>query len=117
MYIYTTSKNDQPSSGLRLVYLGPSVGEAEKAVPEKWQNHQKEEDHFPARRLVYSALPEDVEREMIQFYMWDGWWYSIERIDIPVTEDQKTIDHLKRFAERAPRYPKQQTTFPPSMKE
>lgn len=81
MYIYATSKNDRPSIGIHLVYVGESLDKAKAAVDEKWKKHQKEEDHFPAQLLSYSALPKDTKREMICFYIWDGWWYSIERIE------------------------------------
>lgn len=87
MYIYVTSKNTGPSwqsDPLHVVYMGVSVKEAEDAVGE-FSRYQKP---LPSdqQRPFYSALPKTLDKEMIQFYMADGWWYSIERIDFQIAD-------------------------------
>lgn len=85
MRLYVTSTDlvelGKPRT-VRMVYLGTSVGDAERAV--RLINYEKSEEHFPSveMRKAYSALPRSVEREMIQFYMNGGLWYSIETFEI-----------------------------------
>lgn len=79
MIVYAVSKNTGPSwqsDPVHLVYLGTSVKEAEEAVG-NFQKYAKTE--FPKTYPeAYSALPRTLEREMIQYFVADGWWYSIE---------------------------------------
>lgn len=80
-WIYCTSKNLGPESDSSsiMLYLGPSVEEAEKAVG-SFTKYQKEEKDFPTNYLdIYSAIPRNMERELIQYFTADGWWYSIVR--------------------------------------
>ncbi len=82
MYIYVTSTNNlmgQPTHTARMLYLGTNVRYAEKAVGE-YENYQQE--NMPNQPLIYSALPHDTKREIIQFYQCGEWWYSIERLDV-----------------------------------
>lgn len=83
MIIYATSKNTGPSytsDPIRLVYLGTSVKEAEEAVG-NFDRYAKEAKDFPSTKGWYSALPQGLDREMIQYFAADGWWYSIEMIE------------------------------------
>lgn len=86
-WIYATSKNTGPtwtgSDPVTLVYLGTSVEEAEVAVG-NFTRYAKTEDKFPVNFLhIYSAIPRNyVEWELIQYYMADGWWYSIVRFQL-----------------------------------
>lgn len=84
MHLYCTSKNRGPSwnsDSVQMLYLGTSIEKAEKAVG-KFSQYAKEEKDFPKNYPEsYSALPRDTKREMIQYYMADGWWYSIEMMD------------------------------------
>lgn len=91
MILYVTSRNakyDDGSNPVHLSYLGTSVSEAEEAVL-GLSDFQKDEDHFPSdqMRQHYSALPSNVKREMIQFYMCDGWWASIEMIELEASNE------------------------------
>lgn len=81
MQIYCVSKNTGPTwSGpdpVHMVYLGTSIKEAEEAVG-TFTQYQKEKDRWPVNYLdIYTALPRGMEFEMIQYFMADGWWYSI----------------------------------------
>lgn len=84
MRVYCTSRNTGPSwssDPVHMVYLGTSVKEAEEAVGD-FSKYQKEE--FPNTQTMksYCALPRHIEFEMIQFYMADGWWYSIVMFEL-----------------------------------
>lgn len=97
MYIYVTSTNegsDLYPKHKRVVYMGLDVGEAEKVIGD-FTKYQKDKEHFPARPKECSALPKDLERELIQFYMVSSWWYSIERIEIepPKKKGYTSINH------------------------
>lgn len=86
MWIYVTSKNTGPSMSLpdptHLLYLGTSVKDAEEAVGD-FQKYAKHPTEFPKSfPESYSALPRKMKREMIQYFMADGWWYSIERFEV-----------------------------------
>ena len=89
MLIYAVSKNTGPSMSspdpVHLLYLGTSVREAEDVVGD-FQKYAKleREGGFPTvvSRHIYSALPRGLDREMIQFFMADGWWYSIEMFEL-----------------------------------
>lgn len=83
-YIYCTSKNSGPTWGkdpLLMLYLGTSVKDAEEAVGD-FSRYQVEEDRFPRDPNYYTALSYNLEKEIIQFYMADGWWYSIFRFKL-----------------------------------
>lgn len=82
--IYITSKNTGPSwqsDPLHMIYIGSSVKEAEEAVPEPFRRHFK---NLPPETRYYTAIgyASGLEYEMIQFYMADGWWYSIVMMEI-----------------------------------
>ena len=86
MRVYATTKNSGPTYGrdpLTLVYIGTSVEEAEKAVGD-FVKYQKPEEKFPTNYLhIYSAIPRDVVKwDLIQYYMADGWWYSIVMFEL-----------------------------------
>lgn len=82
MRVYCTSKNAGPerSGPDSVLYLGTSVKEAEAAVGEftRYQNSLPAQD----RIRYYSALPREIDWEMIQFFMADGWWYSIVMFEL-----------------------------------
>lgn len=88
MIVYATSNSglDGSKRTASLHYIGTSINEAEKAVG-NLSDFQQDDDHFPNQqtRKHYSALPTDMEREMIQFYICDGWWSSIEMFQMDVT--------------------------------
>jgi len=92
MWVYCTSKNKGPSwndDPVRMMYVGTSVKDAEAAVGD-FSKYQKDEKDFPKNYPeLYSALPLDFEREMIQFYMADGWWYSIERFQFKTDNEEE----------------------------
>jgi hypothetical protein len=92
MRVYCTTKNTGPSwrsDPLQILYLGTSVKAAEEAVG-KFTKYAKEEKDFPVNYPhVYSAIPEEIERELIQFFMVDGWWYSIVMFELH--EDEKSV--------------------------
>lgn len=86
MIVYCTSRNNyrfDESDTVDMVYLGTSVGDAEKAVG-KFLNYIVGVGRFPANnfRDAYCALPPEIPREMIQFYMSGGQWYSIVMFDL-----------------------------------
>jgi hypothetical protein len=85
MLVYCTSKNTGPSyqsDPVHMLYLGTSIKEAEAAVGD-FVKYQKDETGFPVNYPEhYSAIPRKMEREMLQFFMADGWWYSIVMINI-----------------------------------
>ncbi len=84
MRVYVTSKNSGPTwSGpdpVTMLYLGTDINKAEEAVG-NFTKYWKEE-HPKQYKEIYTALPQGMEFEMIQFYMADGWWYSIVATDI-----------------------------------
>lgn len=67
---------------VRLLYLGTSVKDAEEAVGD-FVKYAKMPHEFPKTFAhAYSALPQSLRREMIQFFMADGLWYSIEMFEV-----------------------------------
>ena len=83
MEVYCTSKNSGPSYGsdpVSLKYIGSSLDEAIEAVG----NFARYETTFPVTVYpdMYSAIPSYLEREIVKFYLADGWWYSIVKITI-----------------------------------
>lgn len=99
MLIYATSRNTGPSyqaDPIRLLYLGTSVEEAEKAVGE-FVRYQRPKDDFPKSfKHIYSALPDSIDWEMIQWFMADGWWYSIVMFEL---EDPHVKTNTQKLAE------------------
>jgi len=80
--LYATSRNLAVDKQFKkLLYLGEDIKEAEKAVG-IFEQYEKSEDLYPRTPLIFSALPESINRELIQFYMTGGWWYSIERFEL-----------------------------------
>lgn len=86
MDVYFTSKNTGPSWGSdpkHLVYVGTSLDEAMAAVGD----FARYEKPWPLNTMypdIYSALPSDTEREMIKYYMADGWWYTVVMVKFEV---------------------------------
>ena len=79
--VYCTSRNTGPSYNsdpIHMLYLGTSIEEAEKAVGD-FSKYQRPESRWPSpgSRSIYTALPNVMKKELIQYYMADGWWYSI----------------------------------------
>jgi hypothetical protein len=65
-----------------MLYLGTSVSEAEQAVGD-FDKYAVGESRFPQNfPNAYSAIPATMERELIQFFTVDGWWYSIVMFDL-----------------------------------
>lgn len=85
MRVYCTSKNRGPSwaeDPITMLYLGTSMHEAEQAVGD-FKKYKKSKDKFPINYPnSYSAIPATMEREMIQYFMADGWWFSIVMFDL-----------------------------------
>jgi hypothetical protein len=86
MIVYCTSKNSGPSwqsDPVTMVYLGTSIVEALKAVG-RFARYQKSEDNFPAKEHIYlySSLPRDIEFKLVNYYMADGWWYSVVSFEL-----------------------------------
>lgn len=84
MDIYVTSRNEGPSYNREiehLLYLGTSLDEAIEEV-EDFARYERPYDRGEEFRNLYSALPMDMEREMIKFYFADGFWYSVEKITL-----------------------------------
>jgi len=87
MIIYAVSRNDwAPRNDIvLLVYLGTSVKNAEESVGNSLRYAKIErEGGFPTivSRKLYSALPQEIDREMIQFFMHGGQWHSIEMFEL-----------------------------------
>jgi hypothetical protein len=60
-----------------MLYLGTSIEEAQNAIGD-FSKYEQEEKDFPKKFLdIYSALPRKIEREIVQYFSADGWWYSI----------------------------------------
>ena len=85
MRVYCTSKNRGPSwseDPITMLYLGTSEHEAKAAVGD-FSKYEKAKEQFPRNfPNVYSAIPATMEREMIHYYMADGWWYSVVMFDL-----------------------------------
>lgn len=86
MYIYVTSTNDlmsQPTHTARMIYMGTDVKKAENVISERYQNFWQPNENFPKEPFsdIYSALPPEIQREMIQFYICNEFWYSIELVE------------------------------------
>jgi hypothetical protein len=86
MILYATSQNtggvDYSSpTGVRLLYLGTDVKKAEDAVGD-FQRYAKEKFPVGAMAKSYSALPREMEREIIQFFFADGHWRTIEMFEV-----------------------------------
>jgi hypothetical protein len=87
MKIYCTTKNSGPSwldEHKTIVYIGTSHQEAREAVAERFRQYQmpnvsNSRFKFP---YMYSALPDKMPKQIIEFYQADGWWYSICTADI-----------------------------------
>ena len=81
--VFATTKNSGPSwssDPLTLVYLGTSLDDAQEAVGD-FRKYRREV--FPERSPeIYSAIPRAIEREWVDYYMADGWWYSIVSFDL-----------------------------------
>lgn len=90
IWLYCTSKNSGPSwthDPVTMLYLGTSVAKAEQAVGD-FAKYQKEEKDFPSHHIeLYNALPNDHPFELIQWYMADGWWYSIVRFFLEIKDE------------------------------
>lgn len=87
MIIYAVSKNDWAPHNDRvyLVYLGTSVQKAEDSVGNFLRYAKIEEKgQFPPvkSRNLYSALPKEMQRDMIQFFANGGQWFSIEMFEL-----------------------------------
>jgi hypothetical protein len=86
MELYVTSKNSGPTwSGpdpKYVEYIGTSLEEAVGAIPNVFQRQGTDITGRTAEPEVWSALPRGMRQEMIQFYMADGWWYSIVKIEM-----------------------------------
>lgn len=85
MIVYATSKNSGPtwagSDPVTLVYLGTSLEDAKKAVGDFAKYHR--DKFIPAFSVSYSAIPRSVvDREIIEYYMADGWWYTIVKFEL-----------------------------------
>ena len=83
MDIYVTSKNSGPSwvsDPLSVVYMGTSLDDAKEAVGEFQRYKQDFDAHHFLFPEIYSAIPGNLEREMVVFYSADGWWYSIVKV-------------------------------------
>jgi hypothetical protein len=80
MDIYVTSKNSGPSwssDPITMMYIGTSY---EKAVEAVGIFIKYEKTVIVENQKLYSALPSKTDREMIHYYMADGWWFSIEKL-------------------------------------
>lgn len=85
MRIYITSQNTGPTwtgpDPIHMNYIGPSIEEAIKAVGEmtRYARIWNPDHHqFPE---LYSVLPKDTPREMLHYYMADGWWATVVAVD------------------------------------
>lgn len=73
MDIYCVSRNDP----VLVVYLGTDLSAALDAVGE----FQKYETALPENVHWHCALPNAVDKEFVHYYMADGWWYSIVKLN------------------------------------
>jgi hypothetical protein len=82
MQVYATSKNTGPSyhgDPIRLIYLGSDLQKARESVG-TFARYQREFNvSYPE---LYSALPRDIDWEMVEYFMADGWWYSIVQFNL-----------------------------------
>lgn len=89
MKLYCVTKNSGPSwttDPLTMVYLGTSSQEAYEAVG-NFDRYQRTPDDFPQEHLdLYTALPRGTEFELIEYYMADGWWYTIVLFELTESE-------------------------------
>lgn len=86
MIVYCVTKNTGPTwtgpDPLHMVYLGTSIQEAEESVG-YFSQYQRDEPRWPVNfREIYTVIPKALEPEMIQYYMADGWWYSIVMFEL-----------------------------------
>lgn len=86
MELFCTSKNTGPSWGqdpLYMMYLGSSLEDARNAVEEAFRRYEVTPDKFPTRYpKIWSAIPANMDRDVVAFYSADGWWYSIVKISV-----------------------------------
>lgn len=85
MDIYVTSKNTGPSWTLdpkHVLYIGTSLEEAESHIMTfaRYERPFNPQAYYDEK--LYSAIPENMDREMIKFYEADGWWCSIVKITL-----------------------------------
>lgn len=88
MDVFFTSKNTGPSwvsESAYLVYFGTDFQEALNAVDVnmrryevQWEEYKKDRDYL----RIYSALPQNVDWEMVRFFAADGWWESIVKVKL-----------------------------------
>lgn len=85
MLVYCTSKNTGPSwqsDPITIVYLGPVLRDAIEAVGD-FQKYSREELPITEFKNGKSALPRMIDFEFVNYYMADGWWYTIVSFEIP----------------------------------
>lgn len=75
MKIYVTSKSDPRT----LIHISTSLADAINAVGDFVKYEYPFPKEFPNN---YSGLPYSQERTLERFYMADGWWYSVESIEL-----------------------------------
>lgn len=63
----------------RMIYLGTSIDQAEASVGKLYAYPKVIPINFPK---LYSVLPENIEREAIQFYAVDVFWILIEMFEL-----------------------------------
>ncbi len=91
MRVYCTSKNSgpgYPSHGVYMLYLGTSLKKAQEAVGGFSKYRKPEYELLKKGFKLYSALPGNMEWQMVRLYMADGWWYSIVAFELE--EDNAT---------------------------
>ena len=85
MKLYAVSKSSNSVwpgvSRSKLVYLGPLLEDALLSVG-TFRRYTTDEEQRPDNPKLYSALPPEIEREVITFYRVNYLWISIERFEV-----------------------------------
>lgn len=83
MDLYFVTKNTGPtwtgSDPLWLKYVGPSEDEAMEAVGDFRRYARPFPENYTVS--VHTIVPSTLNPEMIRWFMADGWWYSIVKVN------------------------------------
>lgn len=89
MEVYFTSKNSGPSYGydpVTLDYVGTDLEKAIEAVGSFQKYEWNEYVIGTTYPHIYTVLPEGTDFEFVKFYMADGWWYSVVKVNFEKQE-------------------------------
>lgn len=92
MKLFVVSKNSGPSwsnETLSLLAISTSMEDAKEYVPDHFRKYLRK-DFKPhtwekggvKHTYIPSIVPENMNPQMEEYYMADGWWYSIVSVEI-----------------------------------